>query len=575
MVEPQREDRVARLQDGHVRRHVRLGAGVRLDVRVLGPEQLLRAVDGELLDLVDDLAAAVVAAARVPLGVLVRRHAADRLEHRGPREVLGRDQLDLAALPFELAADQRGDVGVELGEAGGTELLERVLGHGHVVSPPRPWALAGDSTRAVSGQPGCPPSAAATRASAVGGRRGALAQDDRLRGREVDHGRGRPGQLAAVDLGGGGAADLCGHVLEPPRVGPPGQVRARRDQRADGVEQLAARACQVRDPHADRFGARPRQPAEAPRRVRQDERVRPRQERARDRRRPAAQLGNALEQQVDVARRRAPSAGSSSRPFSRYSRRTGSSRYGEVGEPVDGVRRDDHRLRRRRAAAAATVDHRRPRPRGPGRSGRPWRARRRSRGSRAARRRSPAWPSPTSSTSAPPRLERRRGASRHRLGRAPADERGVRLPVADVRHQRSAGRPDRRTAGSRRRDPTGPAGTPRRRRARRSVDGSPVRTAFSRASVERVRRDVDRRDARAGLLVGDRERDRAGSGADVEHGGDCRPSSSARHRSTTISVSGRGISARAVDRSVSRRKPHSPRMYATGSCRSRRASAAS
>jgi hypothetical protein len=40
----------------------RLCAGVRLDVRVLGAEQLLRPVDRELLDLVDHLAAAVVTA---------------------------------------------------------------------------------------------------------------------------------------------------------------------------------------------------------------------------------------------------------------------------------------------------------------------------------------------------------------------------------------------------------------------------------------------------------------------------------------------------------------------------------
>ena len=45
---------------------------VRLHVRVLGAEQLLRAIDGEFLDDVDHLAAAVVAPAGIPLGVLVR-----------------------------------------------------------------------------------------------------------------------------------------------------------------------------------------------------------------------------------------------------------------------------------------------------------------------------------------------------------------------------------------------------------------------------------------------------------------------------------------------------------------------
>ena len=75
VVEPQREHRVARLEEPEVDGHVRLRARVRLDVRVLGAEQLLRAVDRELLDLVDELAAAVVAAPGIALGVLVREDA--------------------------------------------------------------------------------------------------------------------------------------------------------------------------------------------------------------------------------------------------------------------------------------------------------------------------------------------------------------------------------------------------------------------------------------------------------------------------------------------------------------------
>ena len=45
VVEPHREDRVAGLEAGEVDGHVRLRAGVRLDVRVLGPEEVLGAVD--------------------------------------------------------------------------------------------------------------------------------------------------------------------------------------------------------------------------------------------------------------------------------------------------------------------------------------------------------------------------------------------------------------------------------------------------------------------------------------------------------------------------------------------------
>ena len=86
--ELQREDRVAGLERGHVHGHVRLSAGVRLHVRVLGAEELLGAVDRELLDLVHDLAAAVVPLTRISLRVFVRRRRADRLQHGGPGEVL-------------------------------------------------------------------------------------------------------------------------------------------------------------------------------------------------------------------------------------------------------------------------------------------------------------------------------------------------------------------------------------------------------------------------------------------------------------------------------------------------------
>ena len=62
-------------------RGVGLRAGVRLHVGVFGAEQRLDPVDRELLDHVDVLAAAVVAPARVALGVLVGQHRTLRLHH--------------------------------------------------------------------------------------------------------------------------------------------------------------------------------------------------------------------------------------------------------------------------------------------------------------------------------------------------------------------------------------------------------------------------------------------------------------------------------------------------------------
>ena len=65
------EDRVAGLERREVDRLVGLRAGVRLHVGVLGAEELLRALDRERLDDVDELAAAVVALAGIAFGVLV------------------------------------------------------------------------------------------------------------------------------------------------------------------------------------------------------------------------------------------------------------------------------------------------------------------------------------------------------------------------------------------------------------------------------------------------------------------------------------------------------------------------
>ena len=62
MVEAEAEDGIAGLEQRVVGGLVRRPTSVRLDVRMVGPEQLLGAVDRQLLDLVDELAAAVVPA---------------------------------------------------------------------------------------------------------------------------------------------------------------------------------------------------------------------------------------------------------------------------------------------------------------------------------------------------------------------------------------------------------------------------------------------------------------------------------------------------------------------------------
>ena len=125
----QAHDGVARTDQGVHHRGVGLRAGVRLDVRVPGAEQGLDPVDRELFDHVNVLAAAVVALARVALGVLVRQHRTLRL-HDGPGGVVLRgDHFQAVALAGQLGVDLRRDLRIQRGQvrvqARGDDLLKR------------------------------------------------------------------------------------------------------------------------------------------------------------------------------------------------------------------------------------------------------------------------------------------------------------------------------------------------------------------------------------------------------------------------------------------------------------------
>ena len=67
----QAQDAVTRLHEGKVGGHVGVRTRVRLHVRVFGAKELLRPVDSEPLDLIDELAAAVITLAGIPLSILV------------------------------------------------------------------------------------------------------------------------------------------------------------------------------------------------------------------------------------------------------------------------------------------------------------------------------------------------------------------------------------------------------------------------------------------------------------------------------------------------------------------------
>ena len=123
------EDGLAGLDEGAVRREVGARAAVRLEVRVLGAEELLGALDADDLRLVDLRAAAVVALARVSLGVLVAQRRAERGEDGGRGEVLAGDELQAAAGALELGQEDARDLGILMLQLPEVRAPERLAAH--------------------------------------------------------------------------------------------------------------------------------------------------------------------------------------------------------------------------------------------------------------------------------------------------------------------------------------------------------------------------------------------------------------------------------------------------------------
>ena len=95
-------DRVAGRKEGKVDRHVRLRARVGLDIGKACAEQLFCARNGDVLDHIHAFAAAVIALARIALGVLIGQHAAHGRHNGGGNDVFAGNQLQVAPLAIEL-----------------------------------------------------------------------------------------------------------------------------------------------------------------------------------------------------------------------------------------------------------------------------------------------------------------------------------------------------------------------------------------------------------------------------------------------------------------------------------------
>ncbi len=76
------QNRIARLEQRHHHALVRLRTGIGLDVGVFTAVKFLGALAGQLLDLVHELAATIVTAARIAFRVFVGKNRPLRLENR-------------------------------------------------------------------------------------------------------------------------------------------------------------------------------------------------------------------------------------------------------------------------------------------------------------------------------------------------------------------------------------------------------------------------------------------------------------------------------------------------------------
>src|SRR6266436_866105 len=121
---------IAGLQQRQEHRLVHLAARIGLNIRKVGAEQLLGALDRQRFGDIDPFTAAIVAVARIAFGVFVGHHRALRFQNGPADDVFGRDQLDLVPLPAELALDRGGDLRIGLRQRRGEKRIGRGSGLG-------------------------------------------------------------------------------------------------------------------------------------------------------------------------------------------------------------------------------------------------------------------------------------------------------------------------------------------------------------------------------------------------------------------------------------------------------------
>ena len=178
---------------------------------------------------------------------------------RRPREVLGRDQLDLAALALELAPEERGDVRVVLGEPAGPQALE-LLGrdcHGGMLT--RSHAYSAASGDAVGREPDV---AAAVESHAVASEAAEHDVGRAVAGERRSRSRARRGRGRGPRRGRGSRCPGRRRGCRPARARRPCRRRRGRRSRRGGTSRRGGparssrRSCSGAGAHARRAGAR-------------------------------------------------------------------------------------------------------------------------------------------------------------------------------------------------------------------------------------------------------------------------------------------------------------------------------
>ena len=104
-----REHFIAGFEHGEINGHVRLTAGMRLDVDVFRAEQFFRAVNRELLDHVHIFAAAIPAFFWISFSVFVRENGTLRFHDCRTDKIFAGNQLDVFLLALAFVFDGFGD----------------------------------------------------------------------------------------------------------------------------------------------------------------------------------------------------------------------------------------------------------------------------------------------------------------------------------------------------------------------------------------------------------------------------------------------------------------------------------